>query len=126
MESASEPSEELSPVKVEESPNSTSEPKIRYEYNEISFGNGNIYHGDIKIINDKEFLMDGKGILYYPSGDYYVGDFKEDKKEGFGMFYTEETKNYIIGQFSNDMINGLGIYHFIMPLLGDFFGLKIL
>ena len=113
MESASEPSEKLPPVKVEESPTSTSEPKIRYEYNEISFGNGNIYHGDIKIINDKEFLMDGKGILYYPSGDYYVGDFKEDKKEGFGMFYTEETKNYIIGQFSNDMINGLGIYHFI-------------
>ena len=46
--------------------------------------------------------MDDKGILYYPDGDYYIGDFKKDKKEGFGMYYQNETKNYIIGQFSNN------------------------
>ena len=92
-------------------------PKISYEYNEISFGNGNIYHGDIRIEtfedSKKEVFMDGKGILYYPDGDYYLGDFKKDKKEGFGMYYQNETKNYIIGQFSNNKINGLGIYHFV-------------
>ena len=87
--------------------------EIRHEYNEISFGNGNLYRGDIKLINEKEPLMDGKGILYFPNDDYYVGDFKDDKMEGFGMYVQGQSKNYVIGQFSNNMINGLGIYHFI-------------
>ena len=81
---------------------------IKYEYNEISFANGNIYRGDLKVINGNEAIMHGKGYLMFPNGDLYIGDFKEDKLEGFGMLLYSESKCRYIGQFSNNKLNGYG------------------
>lgn len=41
-----------------------------------------IYEG--KVING---LMEGKGKVIYPSGDIFEGEFKDDKKEGEGVYY---------------------------------------
>jgi hypothetical protein len=30
--------------------------------------------------------MDGKGTFNWPDGRKYVGDYKDDKKEGYGTF----------------------------------------
>ena len=86
--------------------------EITHEFNEISYGNGNLYHGDIKLTNGKDPVMDGKGILYFPNGNYYVGDFKDEKMEGLGMYFFCDSKNFVVSQFKNNMSNGLGIYHY--------------
>ena len=40
------------------------------------------YVGELK--NDKR---EGKGIMYYNDGDIYEGEYKNDKKEGKGIYY---------------------------------------
>ena len=47
------------------------------------------YHGEWK--NNK---MHGFGIIVWPSGDVFEGEFHEDKKNGFGVFYNKQ-KIYI-------------------------------
>ena len=49
---------------------------IKKEYN-----NGR-YEGEMK--NDKR---EGKGIMYYDSGDRYEGDWENGKREGKGIYY---------------------------------------
>ena len=39
--------------------------EVRYEYNEISFANGNLYRGELKVINNNEAIMHGKGYLIF-------------------------------------------------------------
>ena len=72
---------------------------------------GEKYIGDIKN-NFKE----GKGILYYNKEDKrkrkkYEGDFKNDLKEGKGIFYWNNGNRYE-GYFKNDLKEGKGIYYF--------------
>ena len=47
--------------------------------------------------------MNGKGSLYYSSGNKkYEGDFINDKFEGNGKYFYENG-NYYIGQFKNNL-----------------------
>ena len=86
--------------------------EVRYEYNEISFANGNLYRGELKVINNNEAIMHGKGYLLFGNGDIYIGDFKEDKCEGFGMRVFNETQCRYIGQYFNDKMDGIGVFRF--------------
>ena len=90
-------------------------------------GNKNIYKGDI--INFKkegkgieenknfkyegDFLNDikhGKGkIIYFNSGDFYEGEFKNGEINGFG-FYIWKNKHSYEGNFINGKMHGYGIY----------------
>lgn len=55
--------------------------------------------------------MQGKGILYYKDGTIkYEGDFIEGKFEGTGK-YTFESGNYYIGEWSDNKMNGIGKYY---------------
>lgn len=69
----------------------------------INFRNNTVYKG---VVND-ELLPNDKGILKLKS-DYYKGEFKNGKINGFGEFNTKSNLNYI-GYWSNNTLNGYGI-----------------
>ena len=64
------------------------------------------YIGELK--NDKR---EGKGIMYYNSGNRYEGDFRNDKREGKGIYYYNNGDRYE-GDFKNDKREGNGIYYY--------------
>ena len=67
------------------------------------------YVGEIK--NGKR---EGKGIFYFKNGDIYEGDWKNDKMDGKGIYKhkkTDETDRYE-GDFRNDKRDGKGIVYF--------------
>ena len=74
---------------------------IKYEYNEISFANGNIYRGDLKVINGNEAIMHGKGYLMFPNGDLYIGDFKEDLLVSGIKFSSDDTSEHVKMWYGN-------------------------
>ena len=67
------------------------------------------YVGEIK--NGKR---EGKGIFYFKNGDTYEGDWKNDKMDGKGIYYHKKadgTDRYE-GDFRNDKRDGKGIVYF--------------
>jgi hypothetical protein len=55
---------------------------------EVVFNNGSVYKGQCKVENDRSgdiFIKHGYGVLSYPDGAKYQGQFKEDVKEGRGL-----------------------------------------
>ena len=65
------------------------------------------YIGELNRIGFKH----GRGILIYPyTNDYYVGYFKDNKKEGHGTIYNAEHKILYTGNFKNDKPFGKGKY----------------
>ena len=93
--------------------------KEGYGIMNIKYG---IYEGEMKggnfngigkfIFNDKrkyegEFInnkMEGYGILYLPGDKIFVGHFKDDLQNGFGVFYTN--KKIYIGFWQNSLLEG--------------------
>lgn len=69
----------------------------------INFRNNICYKGKI---ND-ELVPNDIGILRLRS-DYYKGEFKNGKINGFGEFITKSNLNYV-GNWSNNTLNGYGI-----------------
>ena len=57
------------------------------------------YEGEWK--NNK---MHGYGIISWPDGKFFEGEFYEDKKEGFGVYYSN--KKIYIGMWKNSLLNG--------------------
>ena len=47
--------------------------------------------------------MHGFGIIVWPGGDVFEGEFNEDKKNGFGIFYNQQ-KVYIYGKIIKLMV----------------------
>ena len=44
-----------------------------------------------EIISKSEILhKQGKGVLYYINNDIYIGDFKNNKKNGKGRYYSND------------------------------------
>lgn len=44
----------------------------------------------------------------YSNGDFYVGEFKDNKKEGNGELYLNSINEFYKGTFANDLISGEG------------------
>ena len=61
-------------------------------------------------------LFHGRGSYAHSVGqwetDLYVGDFKEDKKNGFGIYTYTDGVRYV-GEFKDDMKDGKGKYLFL-------------
>ena len=77
-------------------------------YGTLKSPDGFIYKGDFK--NNKK---EGQGKLTYPDGYIYNGGFKNNKKEGQGkLSYPSGTGSYI-GEFQNNMFNGIGVENVI-------------
>ena len=86
-------------------------PKENEEKNTIIFSeemmksNNSIYYGEKNKTNN---LAEGRGFLYFSSGTYYFGYFKNDVfQEGFGKSINKKGSIYI-GQFKEGSANGIG------------------
>jgi hypothetical protein len=55
--------------------------------------------------------MNGKGIMTYPDGKRYEGDFQDDERNGKGKFIWNKKKWYE-GEWKNSKQNGEGILYF--------------
>ena len=67
------------------------------------YKSGNKYEGDW--VNDNK---EGKGTFIYIDGDKYVGDYKDDNKHGKGIYYYKSGNKYE-GDWNNDVREGKGI-----------------
>ena len=81
--------------------------------NQIHFhSNGNIqFEGEVDAVTGKK---EGQAKIYYENGNkLYTGEFKNNKKEGAGKYYYDETGNLMYeGEFKIDFKNGKGVsYH---------------
>lgn len=51
----------------------------------------------------------GIGIFDHSSGDNYKGYFKDDKSNGFGIYYNKKNLSICYGEWRNDLQNGINI-----------------
>ena len=72
-------------------------------------------NGDLYIGEKRNNLKEGYGTLYYSNGTKYEGEFKNNKKEGYGIFYNR-TGDKFEGEFKNDFYEGYGIFNFLSGL----------
>lgn len=82
------------------------------EFNNNKFsGLGKEYDKDGKIIYEGNYIdnnFNGKGTYYYNDGKY-VGNWKDSKREGYGIFYNNNGNKYE-GNYKNDKSHGKGTY----------------
>ncbi|HBV95477.1 MAG TPA: hypothetical protein DEF36_00285 [Desulfotomaculum sp.] len=84
--------------------NTSTSPKTAWDT--ITY-DGYKYEGEWLDYPDGHCVFHGKGTLTYPSGDKYVGEFRNGNIEGFGTYYFAEGQKYV-GQFKNDCFDGKG------------------
>lgn len=53
-------------------------------------------------------LRNGEGTFYYKDGGYYVGNWKDNKMNGYGKLYYESDKLAYEGQWYRDEFHGRG------------------
>ena len=59
-----------------------------------------------EVIND---IPNGFGIMLYPNGAYYIGQFEKGQNTGFGLYMDVNGKKAILGKFNNLQLNGVGL-----------------
>jgi hypothetical protein len=52
-------------------------------------------------------MMNGKGEFYWPDGTYYLGEYREDERNGEGMLAWNVFKRYF-GDWAFGMRHGYG------------------
>ncbi len=57
----------------------------------------------------KTNFKDGVGIMFWPDGTKYEGQFRNDKQHGKGRKIFSNGEFYI-GNFANDKANGFGVF----------------
>ena len=57
---------------------------------------------------EKTDIEDGKAIAVYPSGDIYIGDFKDGKRDGWGTYFWNSQKIWYMGEFKDGVKDGVG------------------
>lgn len=50
----------------------------------ILYNSGIVYFGDVEILNEK-VIKQGQGIIFFENQNVYVGDFKNNLREGKGQ-----------------------------------------
>ena len=71
----------------------------------IYYPNGNKYFGEMK-----NNIKDGYGTLYYKNGEIYEGEWKNDVREGYGIFYSP--LGLVEGEWKNNDLEGFGIKYY--------------
>jgi uncharacterized caspase-like protein len=76
----------------------------------IDYPNGDRYVGEYKVESDKKEILHGKGE-YVSKGFRYNGEFKDNKKQGKGVYVWSDGAKYT-GDFADDQASGKGIWEF--------------
>ena len=59
--------------------------------------------------NKKTNKMDGVGLMFWPDGGKYEGQFKDNKAHGKGRKIYANGE-YYVGEFKDDKCHGMGVY----------------
>lgn len=79
----------------------------------VSFANGSEYVGTVSWNwTTQKVRLDGKGILSFPNGDRYEGDFKDGVATGIGEYFFKAGSSYK-GQVNRGRIEGFGRFVFV-------------
>ncbi len=68
-------------------------------YSRYEFDNGDIYEGVVKNGN-----LDVFGSLIYNFGDFYVGQFQNGRRHGYGLYYSSKTGYYYKVTYNQDVL----------------------
>jgi len=79
---------------------------IRRQREEIC-SNGMTYSGEYNSYGERH----GRGILRWPNGDRYDGQFVNGMREGEGTLYSDRGSEYV-GQWKRNRMHGYGVRHF--------------
>ena len=71
----------------------------------LTYASGNKYVGEFK--DDKR---NGQGTFTFADGEKYVGEFKDDKRNGQGTYTYADGEKYV-GELKDDKRNGQGIFY---------------
>ena len=82
----------------------------------LTFGSGSKWAGDKYVGEWKDGKRTGQGIYTFYNGNIYIGEFKDGKVSGQGTFTfgsgSEWSGDKYVGQFKNNKRNGQGTYTF--------------
>lgn len=56
-------------------------------------------------------MIQGIGLMKYPNGNKYQGNFKDNLRHGYGV-YTLKDESFYEGEWKNDKLDGPGSYTF--------------
>ena len=56
--------------------------------------------------------MEGIGRYNYDNGEYYIGQFKDDSRNGKGIYYYKNGKIKFDCEWYDDQIQGTGIFYY--------------
>jgi hypothetical protein len=80
-----------------------------YGLSSLSAANGDKYVGEIK-----DNKRNGQGTYYFTNGNKYEGEWKDDEQNGIGTLYFLTNNNFkgdkYVGEFKNGKFDGKGIY----------------
>jgi hypothetical protein len=84
-----------------------SDPTKRYHncFGTLTFAGGDKYVGE-----HKDGKPDGKGIYSFPNGSKYIGEFKDGRHHGQGAYSFADGKRYV-GAFKDGDLNGYAIQY---------------
>ena len=57
--------------------------------------------------------MEGNGKEYYDNGEYYIGQFKYNAKDGKGVYYNSKGLIKYEGDLLNDEMDGYGKFYYL-------------
>ena len=80
--------------------------------NDMFNGSGTCYYGEMgsphRYVGEfVDCVREGKGTMYYPSGNVYEGEWHAGKRHGHGKF-TWVNGSYYVGEFADGEMNGRG------------------
>ena len=81
--------------------------KGTFYYNEKNKYQRKIYEGEWK--NDR---IEGKGKMTWITGEVYIGDWKDNEKDGLGIQYNSNKNKEYEGNFKNGVFEGKGVYYY--------------
>ena len=79
--------------------------------NKCKFGIINYMNSDKYIGEKKNNIRNGYGILYYNDGRRYEGEWENNMKNGYGILYYNDGSRYE-GEWKNDFLEGYGTFYY--------------
>lgn len=74
---------------------------------QINYSDGSNYRGQVK----KDSIREGSGVYYFANGDFYFGEWANNKINGKGVYYFQDGE-YYEGRFVDFQRHGGGIYQY--------------
>lgn len=57
-------------------------------------------------------IKNGKGAKIFQNGDFYNGDWLDDKMQGLGGYYYQNENYFYKGDFKNGELSGRGVFFY--------------